>query len=270
MAGIIKTIVWTLLVAGLAVSLGFVADRGSRMSCTGLSVSIERGEFFFVEEEHITSAVKSRAGTLKGKPAGDINIGLLEKIIRNNPFVLNAEVYSNIDGKICIDVKERNPIVRVIGSRDSYYIDESGTFMPLSDRCTARVPVASGYIFEPYSYREARLLPDSNAGTDTLLEVNVTPYTYSLKDSLYTLARFIAGNEFWRAQVQQVYVDANHEFELIPVVGNHRILLGDLSGMEEKFEKLMLFYRKGLSKTGWDKYDTINLKYKDQVVCTKK
>ena len=40
---------------------------------------------------------------------------------------------------------------------------------------------------------------------------------------------------------------------------------------EEKFEKLKMFYTEGLNKTdGWNKYSTINIKYKNQVVCTKK
>jgi cell division protein FtsQ len=92
------------------------------------------------------------------------------------------------------------------------------------------------------------------------------------------LADFIRHHEFWNAQVQQVFVNASGEMELIPRVGNHTIVLGDLEGgqagyekeMEEKFNKLFLFYREGLSKQGWDKYNTINLTFKDQIVCTKK
>jgi cell division protein FtsQ len=41
--------------------------------------------------------------------------------------------------------------------------------------------------------------------------------------------------------------------------------------MVEKFEKLHTFYLQGLNTTGsWNKYSVINLKFKNQIVCTKK
>jgi cell division protein FtsQ len=48
-------------------------------------------------------------------------------------------------------------------------------------------------------------------------------------------------------------------------------VFGEAKDFEEKFEKLKTFYTEGLNKTdGWNKYSTINIKYKNQVVCTKK
>ena len=70
--------------------------------------------------------------------------------------------------------------------------------------------------------------------------------------------------------IVQIYVDEKNNVELIPRVGNHNIILGDASDLENKLEKLMIFYKKGLSKTGWNEYSTINLKYKNQIVCTKR
>jgi len=84
------------------------------------------------------------------------------------------------------------------------------------------------------------------------------------------LAKFVDQSEFWKAQLVQIYVNEDNEIELIPRVGSHRILIGDVENLEEKFNKLMLFYEKGLSKTGWNEYSIINLKFKDQVVCTKR
>ena len=59
------------------------------------------------------------------------------------------------------------------------------------------------------------------------------------------------------------------DFELIPLVGKQLIILGDANDIKEKFDNLQIFYKQGLSHEGWDKYDTINLKYRNQVVCTK-
>ncbi|MEP7169164.1 MAG: cell division protein FtsQ, partial [Bacteroidota bacterium] len=79
----------------------------------------------------------------------------------------------------------------------------------------------------------------------------------------------IANDAFWNAQVEQIYVTEQSEIELIPRVGNHRIILGDASQLDEKFNKLMIFYKQGLNNTGWNNYNTINLKFTNQVVCTK-
>jgi cell division protein FtsQ len=105
-------------------------------------------------------------------------------------------------------VKQRNPIVRINGQKDNFYMDENGVFMPLSDKYTARVIVVSGYIFEPYAYGEARLLSRKN-DEDTLYFPNIAPYKYSLKDTLFTLAKFINASDFWKAEIEQVYVTQN-------------------------------------------------------------
>jgi cell division protein FtsQ len=271
MKKVLDILVWVILCGGLAVSFGFSGSRSEEIECRSVSINIDRGlDHSFVEEKDILGVIRDKMGTLVGKQVSDINIALLEKWIRNNPFVDNAEVYSSVDGDVYIDVNQRSPILRIIGSRESYYVDEKGIFMPLAEKYTARVLIASGYIYEPYSYGDARLLPGKDNPVDTLLGYRVQAYNYSLKDTLYTLARFIYDNEFWRAQVQQIYVNENREIELIPAIGNHRIILGDISDKEEKFERLMNFYKKGLSRTGWSLYSTVNLKYKNQVVCTKK
>jgi cell division protein FtsQ len=64
-------------------------------------------------------------------------------------------------------------------------------------------------------------------------------------------------------------VNEHQELELIPRVGNHRVLLGDTIDLQDKFRRLMIFYKEGLSKTGWNNYSVINLKFRNQVVCTK-
>ena len=56
---------------------------------------------------------------------------------------------------------------------------------------------------------------------------------------------------------------------MVPKVGRHLILFGDMGDMESKFTKLKAFYAQGMKKAGWDKYSRINLKFKDQVVCEK-
>lgn len=86
---------------------------------------------------------------------------------------------------------------------------------------------------------------------------------------LYKFALFLQENEFWNDQIEQIYVYPDNDIELIPRVGNHRIMLGTLDEFEEKLANLKLFYEQAIPKVGWEKYSMINLKYKNQIVCTK-
>ena len=134
-----------------------------------------------------------------------------------------------------------NPILRVISPRGNYYVDNLGSTMPVSRRYVAHVPVVSGYVEK---------------------ELAVT--------DLYKFALFLQENDFWNNQIEQIYVHPDNEVELIPRVGNHRIVLGSFADFEEKLDNLRLFYEKAIPKVGWEKYSIISLKYKDQIVCTKR
>jgi len=84
------------------------------------------------------------------------------------------------------------------------------------------------------------------------------------------LAQFIYNDELWRAQIAQVYVDNPNNIELIPRVGPHTIILGSADNFEHKLAKLRIFYQTALPEEGWNKYKQINLKYSNQIVCTKR
>ena len=85
------------------------------------------------------------------------------------------------------------------------------------------------------------------------------------------VATLVLADSTLNVLVQQVNVNAEQELELFPAAGNHKVVLGNSEDLAVKFNKLKLFYTEGLNKTNsWQKYSTINLKYKNLVVCTKK
>ena len=263
MKKILNIVIWIFLVSGLVVSLAFVEIEQKKMKCSSLQIEINHEDGnYFVEAEDVKSIIFNTGDSVKNQALGDIKIAYLEKIIDNHASVANAQVFKTIDGQVKVRVKQRFPILRVFNARDeSFYIDQEGYFMPLSSNYTSRVLVANGRIY---------------AGTEMLNKINVHDLMRvdsiakkTIVDDLFILAKYISADEWRKAQFQQIYIDENGEFELIPRVGNHRILIGDITDIEEKIEKLKTFYIEGLSKTGWNEYHTINLKFKNQVVCTK-
>jgi cell division protein FtsQ len=263
-------VMWMTAALCFIISVGFTQKRQAEMLCKGVNIQIKNPDDGFVDQSDVLQMIHDKYGMPEGKPMNAINISLLENIINNNPFVSRAEVFSSVDGKLNVEVTPRNPIVRIINNQDeSFYIDEEGTFMPLSEKYSASVPLANGFISDNEALHKIRLLKEREVG-DTSIHARTI-------EKVYMLADYLRNHDFWNAQVQQVYVNEDGDIELIPRVGNHTIIIGDLSGqqayekeMDEKFGKLFLFYKEGLNKQGWDRYKTINLKYKDQVVCTKK
>jgi len=90
-----------------------------------------------------------------------------------------------------------------------------------------------------------------------------------LKD-IYSLVNYINDDNFWSAQIDQIWVDNNDEIDLIPRVGNQLVHLGSAANFVGKLRNLHAFYDKVLPEVGWNKYSLINLEFKDQIVCKKR
>ena len=259
---VLNIVLWSLLGLSVLVLLGFVSHSKNDRLCKGININIDPSSGnFFVNEDDITDMVFHELDSVVGKEIANIPSEKLEFKIKNHPSIANAEAYKTIDGYLNIEVEQRNPIVRVFNLKgESFYIDNTGKLMPPSASYTSRVLIANGFIFDSYaalSQENARKVSDS-----------IRNRTYI--DDIFSFADYISANKFWAAQIEQLYVNKDFEIELIPRVGNHRIVFGDAVSLEEKFEKLKVFYIKGLNKTGWNEYSIINLKYADQVVCTKR
>lgn len=263
MKRIVNIAIWVIMVFGLIAMLAFVEVEQGTLKCSSLHIDINHDDGnYFVEKSDVESIIYNTGDSVINQPISKIKIDYLEKLINNHPAIADAQVYKSIDGQLHVKVQQRFPIVRVFNAKnESYYIDQQGGFMPLSDKYAARVIVANGHIF---------------AGSEMFNKINVTDLMRADSvakktniDDVYLLAKYINDDNWRKAQFQQIYIDERGDIELIPNVGDHRIILGDLSDLDEKMEKLKVFYLEGLSKTGWNEYKTINLKYKNQVVCTK-
>jgi len=245
----------------LVVLMGFVGSSMKDQECRKVQIEVEDDGNYFVDEADVMDMLSSKGSRLQGSRMEDINTGMLEKIINTNPFIQNAEVFSTIDGNLNVTVKQRTPVLRIMNAKEEdFYIDENGVFMPVSDKYTAPVMIANGYIFNSYAERKVKISGYNPSDTVT---------NRQMLEQLYTLTSILRKDAFWNAQIEQLYVNEWQEIEMIPRVGNHKIIIGDVSHAEEKLGRLLTFYKKGLNKIGWNTYHTINLKFKNQVVCSK-
>lgn len=248
---IFKGFAWLICLAGVVVLMGFIDAKKQSVKCSKIEILIP-GADNFIEIEEIDAILRESQGDLIGRSLEKINLHDIEKNIAANPYIGFVKVYSEMDGTIFVEVKQRQPILRILnaGGQD-YYVDRDGLKMPISPNFTANVLVATGYILEGF-----------NGRIDTLM-------TGVAKD-LYKAAGYIKRDTLWDAQIEQLYVNEKNDIEMIPRVGNQRIVLGNAQGMDVKMKNLLAFYRQAMPKVGWNMYSTINLKYLNQVVCEKR
>jgi len=259
MKRILNILLWIGILVYVMVMLGLVNEKMGSVPCHSISVSItDSADNHFVSPHDVYSMVLRAFPDILGSPLGLIHTAELENTVGKYPFVKNAEAYKASDGTIHIRATQRTPLVRILLSDGGgYYIDSEGFTMPLSDFYTARVLVANG------SY-----LDGVGMGID--LDEYQTTKKYKTAWEVYQMAKYIHEHEFWVKQLEQIYVHRDGEFDLVPRVGAHEILLGGFTDYVEKLENLYAFYDQGLNQEGWNTYKKINLKYKDQVICSKR
>lgn len=257
-------IIWTFIIAYLIVAMSFVNNKRKAVVCNNINVSIvDSLSNQFVTKSEMIEFLRQPELNVIGNSITSINTKKLEQEILNNQSVKNAEVFVTVKGDIRVEVTQRKPIVRIINKKgESYYIDQEGAIMPLSGKYASHVLVANGNIVEHF---------EINRTKDVLCDKTVENQGKNkIICDLFLLCKFIDDNDFWRAQIEQIYVNDEMEFEIIPRVGAHQIFFGDINNYKMKFRNLEAFYLQGLNNVGWNKYDKINLKFENQVICTKR
>lgn len=261
MRKIVEITLWTLFLAGLAVLLGFIGAERQKTTARDLEIVIDYGDAVpLITQNEVREIIIHHFDTLKGRRIKEIDLARMEETLSEIDLVRRADVCVSIQGDLEVRILQRRPILRVINARgESFYLDETGRTVSHSIRHPVRLPVASGHI--PQSPGDTILLTEepNSAAEDALHELRM----------LYRMAQYIDRDPFLTRQIDQIYVSGNGDLELIPKLGRHVILFGKAVKMEQKFYKLKAFYRKGIPGSGWHAYSRINLKYENQVVCSK-
>jgi cell division protein FtsQ len=207
----------------------------------------------FVSKSEVLEIINSYNGNVIGKRNSKINLGNLENLLNMKSAVKESQISLTRDGILNVQIKQRKPVLRIETENGGFYIDEDAFVFPLIEKYTSYVPIATGYI-----------------------PISITPEKQTLKEmdstncirKLLKLGKFLADNPFWNAQIEQIYFQQNGDVAMYTRIGKQRIVFGDLDNIPQKFKKLYAFYKYVIPNAGWDKYSTVNLKFKKQIVCT--
>ena len=240
----ILSILSVVVLAGyLVYSVTAMTDRheDTRL-CRGVDLHITDSlHFDLIDEEMVLGVLQEHSIDPVGLPLEEIDPEKIEATLLMHPLVGKVQCYKTAGDLLRINLSSKVPLVRVINNRgQDFYVDSKGEI--LTQRSLAvQLPVATGYIDRQFAANE-------------LLQV----------------VRELDRSEFWKAQVEQINVTKDGQIERVPRVGDHLLILGTADNVEQKLERLMNFYEKGLDNVGWNKYRSISVAYDGQVVCKKR
>mgnify|MGYP001189970802 FL=1 len=228
--------------------ISFRALRLSERKVSGIDIEIMNNQdFYLIDQFEIQALLDKEQSVVLGTNFDQVDIKLLERQVEENPFVAEIDIFMSVTGVLGAKVSQAQPIGRLMSSSGpDQYIDVTGKLLPMNADYTARVPLIS---FAEYPQWE------SNLGEN------------DLGKQLMEFLIFINKDELWKAQIAQLAVSEENELTLWPQMTKQLILFGPADEIEEKFKKLKLFYKEVLPKKGWNTYSSINLKYKNQIVC---
>ncbi len=216
-----------------------------------------------VTETEIRELISQGYDSLTTRQVGEIDLEWVETMTRTNPYVQEAHAYINMDASLTVDIIQSKPVVRVFNTRgESFLMDNSGGMLPVTSSGSAGLLIAAGKILDRYApsvqfqhfdslgWEQARVLPGIH--------------------KVFLVAAAIDQDTVLKKLITQIYVDEKNQIELIPVIGNQTIILGDVDDLPKKLKNLRYFYLNGYRQIPFGKYRAFDIRFLNQVVCIKK
>jgi len=229
-----------ILLLGLVVFLfAFSSNRNGQRVISKPQVKFIGENNLFITNETVSKLLIQNYRGGKNIPKETLVLNELENTLKSNPMIKTAEVYVAVNGTLKAEIEQKTPIARV-STNASYYIDDEGFYMPLSNNYSVRVPLVTGYI-----------------------EKN------NLKN-VYKVASKISKDDFLKKNVIEIHQSTNKKIYLKLRQCGFLVQLGDVNFLDKKINNLKAFYQKNQKEKTLNNYSKVNLQFENQVVCSKK
>lgn len=239
---IVGWVILTVLAAYVVFAAIWAHGEAAKNSCKGIEVQIVKGHTAdSVTQRGIMAEIAKYPDQLVGAQIPAINTRNLEKYLRDFPQFEDVSCSFTTGGKLVIKVTPMVPELRVFEDSASYYINKDGKRMASKASFFVDVPVVSGNFSR--EFQPKHLLP---------------------------VTRFIGNDPLLSQLVGMVHAQDADNILLVPRIHGHVINFGDTNRLAEKRDALVAVYRKVLPYKGWEEYDTISVKFRGQVVATRR
>ena len=245
---IVITSTWILAGCASVVLLAAGVHKTEERQCAGINIKITGvNNNFFIDKSDVLQIIDRYTGnTTKGKAIPNFDLRSMENVLKKEIWIKNAELFFDNNNTLQAIIEEREPVARIFTyTGSSFYIDSSLMMLPLSEKFSARIPVFTGFP------SDTKVLAKRDS---------------SLLKNIKDMAIHIQQDPFLMGLIDQVDITSQRSFELLPKIGNQLIVFGDASSYDKKFDKLKLFYKNIIVKSGFGRYNLINLQYDNQVV----
>jgi cell division protein FtsQ len=248
---ILGWILWSLIAIVLIVLFVIAWRAKSAKKCAAIKIELvgNTSGYLFMDEKEILKLVNEQGATV-GSQIGSINLYAIEQSLMATKWVEKAKIYIDNQQQLNIQIEQRVPIARVFtASGNSFYIDKIAQKLPLRNLSVMRLPVFTGFP----SDQDKLSKPDS-----------------ALLQSILHFSSTIQKDSFFLAQIAQINIAPNGDFEMVPTLGDHLVLFGKVENVEDKLNRLYTFYKKVLVPSGLNAYSVLDLRFEHQVVALKK
>lgn len=263
---LLRLTIWAAIVAYFVFATRECRTRHDSLTVRRVDIVVcDSGSMSFVTSEMVREWLRAAGMEFRGKATDEINTSEVERFVCGKGFVKSADVYTDIEGTMTIELTQRKPFLRVLtaGGYD-FFVTDDGYVLPARSRTARYVPVVTGGFAPPFEPGF-----EGNFANKAETEEKNRDKNYLFFTKLVNFAKLVECDDFWSSQIVQIVASADGSIELIPRAGNHVILFGSPDGGERKLEKLRLFYRNALSWEGWETWHYIDVRYENQIVCTK-
>jgi len=237
--------------------LALVGDRvaaGNRreVTCNAVDAIIaDSAERQFISPDDIRDWMEDY-GTYMGLRLDSVDLRKVEAVIDGKSAVRKSQAWLTDDGVLHISVTQREPIVRFQGASGGFYADAEGYLFPLQLRRTARVPVVDGAL-------PIKLGKDFKGEPQTDAEKQWVA-------SVIGLVRWLGARKEWSDLVGQISVRKDGNLVLIPREGQEQFVFGAPTDIDAKFGRIRKYYE-CVAPTQEKPYQTVDVRFKDQIVC---
>lgn len=245
-------LLWSFLLGGIVTLSIFSIRRKANADINAVKIEIVGvlGDQSMISEAEVKRMLMEGAGKPLTKAAiRSLDLRKLEVKLNKDKRIERADIYMDAKDVLHVLVIQKTPVMRVINeTTGDYYLDINGKMIPHTVGSSIRVPIVTGI-------------------TETFTPKIFTADTNSKLRDIYFMMVKVQKDPFLSSLIEQVHVSADSigDIILIPKIGREQLIIGDASGLDEKFEKLKIFYQDGLPRLGWNRYKTLNLKYTAQV-----
>ncbi len=261
MPGKRKHIIGACCGAVLAVCLvaAYIAGAAARkpLVCTGLSIEVTDSlSNRFVTASDVRRYLDKEYSGYMGMPLCSIDLAEIDRIVDGKSAVNKSQAYTTRDGRLHVDVTQREPVVRFQKGAYGFYADSRGFLFPLQSTYASHVQIIDGSI--------PLRIGDGFKGT---------PETEAEKlwlSQMIAMVNFMEESKVWKDKIVQITVGQDGSLTLVPRSGSEHFLFGSPTGIAEKFAKMELYYKGIAQGTENGQYTVGDLRFADQIVCRRK